>query len=178
MSGTQEEGDRPVYERQISNMPAAATVRNELVMRIEHVQWVDDKKNDTACHFDFVCANGERHQVWGRVYEFDDDRFRGYLPSKLWKTGNNYQMVFYCSNQLPTAARAFGDGKTYVLLFDIVNSNERMTIEYDADMRIFIDQLINDQTNIITYVVLFGDALYDRVIDCNQSQEYKKDGIL
>lgn len=99
------------------------------------------------------------------LYTIDSDDVRGYVPTKSLisfdedQNDINVQMVFFVSPSLPAQVRPFGEGKTHVLLFHVL---PYVSVEYDIEKRILIDQQIADGQ--VYYIVVFGDKQYDEIV--------------
>lgn len=149
-----------------SNMPSAGEaeqMRLEQVMRIELVVVTDGEADVVELNIDTVLGNGAgaRKPVVCNMWTIDEDRVRGYLPSKVWwDHQRRLHAVFYCSSALPAAVRAFGDGPTYVCTVAI---NEWATVEYSTEMRLFIDQVQMPDGG-TWYVIMFGENERSKIV--------------
>lgn len=113
----------------------------------------------------------EPFPLTGALYTIDDDRVRGYIPTKsLLMAADSHdqyygdvelEMVFFCSPSLPDQVRPFGTGKTHVLFFRVTPD---MVIEYDINLRILIDQQVVSSTGEVYYIVVFGDKQYNDIV--------------
>lgn len=117
-------------------------------------------------------VDGGRVPLVCRLYSIDDDRIRGYIPTKSLlvdkpnelfyepaDSGPALEMIFFTSASLPANVRPYGQGKTHVLTA-IIDHNT--VIDYDIDARILIDQQVHN--NLVMYIFVFGDLQYDSVI--------------
>lgn len=106
----------------------------------------------------------DHHGVWWNlhtdVYTIDDPELTGLMPSRAWfDPTEGLMLAFYTSSTIPIQGRPFGDGPTYVT---IVEPNPSQVLEYDMNVRLFIDQI--PSSNGIAFVILFGQQQYDQLI--------------
>lgn len=115
--------------------------------------------------------------VYAQVYKLDNPTTLGYLPSKVWHDGDDFKFVYYVSPALPPHARPFGDKPAYAFTIRSTSGS----IEYDAALRIFIDQIVvySNEVNVtvsagmaagslplpeLHYVFIFGEDQLKNVL--------------
>lgn len=132
-------------------------------MRIERLHLQSFPMN--RCKTKFTLAN-KGESIFAQVYKVDNESTRGFIPTKVWSEDGQFHFLYYVSEFLPKAARPFGDDPCYVFCVYTKNGD---VIEYDADIRIFIDQI---QTPIgMAYVFIFGETEMRRVLATHWSGE-------
>lgn len=157
---------------ELSNLPPADQVRDEVKIRIEQVDTRDCRYYTTErVAFDYISSDSsvEPKEVTAKVFKITDPRITGELPSKVFFTDDGDMILtFYCSASLPNRARPFAGGPVYVFAFDAPRG---CTVEYDGDVRLFIDQMYVPGRGIV-YVVMFGQDQYDRVVLGSQTKKH------
>lgn len=140
-------------------MPPVDVVRAQHTMKMERiiVQNFPFEKRETLV--DIISRSGTSTRAIVNLYNVDDDRTRGYLPSKVWKVDGSTEMVFYCTPSLPAGARPFGEGPMYV--FELLVGSQ-VTVEYDVEARLFVDQVVTP--NGVWYVFVFGEDQLGKII--------------
>jgi hypothetical protein len=96
--------------------------------------------------------------VTAALYEIDDPKIVGYMPSKMWWSNDGLYMLYYTCQGMPAAARPFGDKPVYCFCF----LYENREVEYDANWRVFLDQ-INTPGGML-FVAMFGNDLYNEIV--------------
>lgn len=93
------------------------------------------------------------------VYEIDNEKVLGYLPSKVWwHTDEGLELLYYVSPALPQQARPFGDEPVYC--FYTLMENQSFT--YDATWRVFLDQVQTPAGTLL--VCMFNKDLYEHIV--------------
>jgi hypothetical protein len=91
------------------------------------------------------------------LYTMDNEKVRGYMPSKVWWDGG-INMLYYTSPTMPVAARPFGDAPVYCFTTSLTGQD----ITYDANWRVFIDQIITPTG--VLLMVMFDEETYRDII--------------
>lgn len=155
----------------MSNLPPAAEIREAIRIRIEQVVVNNHPCSTEHVAFDRI-TGGERCATYTLVYRVEDARVDGQLPSKAFFNGTDELILtFYCSPSLPNRARPFAGGPVYVMWFNVPTGT---TIEYDGEVRLFIDQ-VQAADGMIRYIVMFGQEQYDQVVLSAPKRESKQE---
>jgi hypothetical protein len=144
----------------MSNLPPAAEIREAIRIRIEQVIVNQHPWELEHVAFDQI-VNGATLDTYTPVYKVEDTRIDGQLPSKAFFNANDELILtFYCSPSLPNRARPFAGGPVYVMWFNVPTGT---TIEYDGEVRLFIDQ-VQGSDHTIRYIVMFGQEQYEQIV--------------
>lgn len=154
-----------------SNLPNFEEMVAQHTVRIERLRLGDMTSSPRTLKLNTVTAGSSIEQpITVELYELNDDRVRGYLPSKVWYRdpgydvdercyGDHINMVFYTSGAFPDIAKPFGTGKAWMCVVPI---DDYTTVTYPVGTRIFIDQI---QTPTVTlYTFVFGEDAYDDIV--------------
>lgn len=126
-----------------------------LNMKIVLVKLSDFPSQHCITKFDVTDDTSHKTALHASVYKIDNAETTGYLPSKVWydaKVGS-WVLLYYVSDNLPFAARPFGDKPCYVFTR---RADPCYTIEYDPATRIFIDQSQHPEDG-MTFLFIFGE---------------------
>lgn len=107
-----------------------------------------------------VVRKGKSAPMQAPVYRIDNEEFNGYLPSKVWYRDDDIHFLFYTSTAITPEQKPFGTNTTYVVACEV---DSDMVIEYEAGLRIFIDQVHGDEETI--YVFMFDQLVYDELVE-------------
>lgn len=144
----------------MSNLPPAAEIREAIRIRIEQVEVNRFPSSIEHVAFDQI-LQGVTLETFAPVYKIEDPRIDGQLPSKaFFNAKDELILTFYCSSSLPNRARPFAGGPVYVMWFNVTSG---VTVEYDGEVRLFIDQ-VQTTDGTIRYIVMFGQDQYDQVV--------------
>lgn len=130
-------------------------------MKMERIV-VDSYQSEVRdTYIDLVARTGERVAASVTLYTVTEPRTTGYLPSKVWieQATGNMEMMFYCNPTLPAGARPFGDGPMYVWKVAVGSD---ITVEYDVEARVFVDQVLWRET--VWYVFVCGEQHLGKLI--------------
>lgn len=142
-----------------TNLPPIEEVQATQYMQIVRICLNEYVQEHVTTKLYSVIDGKPAKQIETSLIEIDDDRIRGYIPSKIFVVGDSIQLLFYTSPSLPDGARPFGKGKTYVVLY-FPRPDE--VVEYDVDTRVLVDQLIIRDR--LAYVFLFEEKKYKEMI--------------
>lgn len=144
----------------MSNLPPAAEIREAIRIRIEQVVVEHYPSTIETVAFDQI-VDGQTHETKVRVFKIEDPRIDGQLPSKVFFTDEGLTVLtFYCSSSLPNRAKPFAGGPVYLFTLDV---NSDTTIEYDGEVRMFIDQVHVPDRGVV-YVVMFGQEQFNQIV--------------
>jgi hypothetical protein len=136
-----------------SFLPPVEDVRNVQVMQIHQLAVNDFPWKRLQTKFNIVDKLGKSKRISAMVYRLDDEATRGYLPTKMWYHDGSFRMLYYVSPALPMQARPFKDKPCYMFaIYPKVNE----IIEYEASVRVFIDQVQNNTIG-LGYIFMFGE---------------------
>jgi hypothetical protein len=105
--------------------------------------------------------SGTSEPLTVNVYRIDNERTRGYIPSKTWWTSedDDIHLLYYTSPTLPPAARPFGDSPCYAFTRSI-QMNE--SIDYPIDTKVLVDQILI--SGHMHYLFLFAEDQMKHVL--------------
>lgn len=106
-------------------------------------------------------SDGTSKPLRAGVIKVDNESTLGYIPTKCWYDHANAAIVllYYISSALPNAARPFGNKPCYIYT---VKTTDYLVVEYDAETRIFIDQVATDEG--MMYMFIFGEDDMQKVL--------------
>lgn len=146
-----------------SSMPDYEEIRMERTMQIFQINTSRYRSVwPVETLIDIREPDGSRAKLVVEVTIVDDQRIKGYLPSRCWFDGNDdLRMTFYATPSLPSAARPFGDGPLYVFCHEL---KDGQVVEYDIDTTVFIEHMANplfwdyddDRATGVRYVFVCG----------------------
>lgn len=154
-----------------SSLPLPEEILVQKTMSIVRINVTDQPYHMAKTTLFISTQRGVRIPLEAPVYVIDDERVRGYIPTKsliydydlIDDTHQNphLEMVFFTSPSLPDQVRPFAGGKTYVMLF---RATLDMVLEYDIEQRILIDQQVVSATGDVYYIIVFGHKQYDDIV--------------
>lgn len=154
-------------EQQQSGLPSLEQVREEQTMRIYTIntKQFPSKRVETTLRLTNPVGTPNDRPMIGVLINIDDKRIKEFMPSKVWASEQTqrhevvFDVLFYVNTTLPKAVRPFKDN-TYLLYFFPGYGD---VIEYNAEMRIFMDQVHVPKFG-TAYVIMFGEETYNDII--------------
>lgn len=149
-----------------TSLMSVEEARNIYNMRIEGIVLNDYwTESDVESSFDVQTLTGDVTPAMFKLYKVDEDRVRGYMPSKILYDPMLDSLVctFYCNDTLPDRVRPFGTDAMYIA--EYTPSSVTDTLMYNIEYRLFVDQVMTPSG--IKYVFVFGQQTYEQVFGTN-----------
>ena len=144
--------DQPIYAQRESSLPfAEVKAASTMTIFPLALQSCDSK----MAVLNFIIDD---KQITAPLYEITNEKVLGYLPSRVWYDGG-ISLLYYISEALPDQARPFGDKPVYCFYIPIGTK----PIEYDANWRVFIDQVKTDSGMLL--VVMFNESEHKNIVN-------------
>ncbi|TFG98712.1 hypothetical protein E4H12_05285 [Candidatus Thorarchaeota archaeon] len=152
-------------EEQKSVLPPIEEVREASTMKVVTVNTKQFEKTLVETALRAIHPDGTSDPLIANIMTIADERVKGFMPSKVWAdlhpqhnwTGD-FNVLYYVNPILPQAVKPFQDN-TYLLYF---HHNPNDVIEYDINLRIFMDQVPTHKGNV--FVIMFGDETAGEIV--------------
>jgi len=104
---------------------------------------------------------GFGNRITAAIYRLTDDRIIGYMPSRAFYHENKLFLLYYVNPDMPVASRPFGGDYCYAFVHRFDPSEGELI--YNADTRVFIDQVINNDGQ-MNFLFMFGESQCARIM--------------
>ena len=159
---------------QQSILPSVEEVREEQTMKIITVSTLGLERERVKTTLTRTNKSLEISSVpiFTTLIRIDDEQVKEYMPSKVWcddsldiedMGARNFNILFYVNSTMPKIVRPFKTN-TYFMYFVPERGD---IIEYDVNIRLFMDQVHTKHAGLI-YVVMFGEDEYAQIVDKGQ----------